>query len=447
MPELLELARSVADAALPGEQVEAYLARSSETSVRVFDEKVEQFSTSENEGIGVRVVVGSRQGFAWKGSLEGHSVAEALSAARENAAFASPDERTQIAVPDDVAPIELGLWREELAGVSADAKLELAFELERRILANDKRMKRVVRSDYADSLIETALVTSTGISSSTRRTMCQLSGYGIAEEGGEQQAGFGVTAGRATSDLDVDSCAADVATRATRLLGATKPRSSRMTVVFDRRVTAAIVRILAETLSGEEVAKGRSIFAHRLGESVAPPDVHLVEDPTDELALGASPVDGEGLATRRVELIADGTVNAFLHDTRSGRAAGTASTGSAVRGSYRTAPRVGSRAVSLMPGRQSHEEILAEAGDGLFVQSVSGLHSGVNPVSGDFSVGAEGLMIRGGALADPVREMTVASTLQRILRDVFAVGSDLEWLPGPSAGLTIAVRDVSVGGT
>src|SRR5213078_4628622 len=112
--------------------------------------------------------------------------------------------------------------------------------------------------------------------------------------------------------------------------------------------------------------------------------------------------------------------------TYAGRRAGAASTGSAVRGGFKTAPGVGARAVSLAPGALSPEQIMRSVGDGLLVQSVTGVHSGVNPVSGDFSVGAEGLMVRGGELAEPVREVTIASTLQRMLHDIVHVGSDLE---------------------
>jgi PmbA protein len=99
-----------------------------------------------------------------------------------------------------------------------------------------------------------------------------------------------------------------------------------------------------------------------------------------------------------------------------------------------------------MPGSKSPEELLAAVPEALYVQSVSGLHSGTNPVSGDFSVGAEGLMVRGGELAEPVRELTIASTLQRMLLDVVEVGSDLTWLPGGAAGVTLLLSDMTMSG-
>jgi PmbA protein len=118
-----------------------------------------------------------------------------------------------------------------------------------------------------------------------------------------------------------------------------------------------------------------------------------------------------------------------------------------VRAGFKSAPGVGCRALSLVPGTASQDEIIASVGEGMLVQWVTGIHSGVNPISGDFSVGAEGILIRDGALAEPVREVTIASTIQRMLSTVVAVGADLEWLPGIAAGLTLAIGEISLSGS
>jgi PmbA protein len=194
------------------------------------------------------------------------------------------------------------------------------------------------------------------------------------------------------------------------------------------------------------VVKGRSFFAGRVGEAVAASDVSLTDDPTDPRAYRAAVFDGEGLACRRTALIDAGTLAGFVYDTVSARRAGTASTGSAIRGGFSGTPGAGCRALALAPGPLDHQGILQAVGDGLYVQSVTGVHSGVNPVSGDFSVGAEGLMVRTGALAEPVRELTVASTLQRMLQSILHIGADVAWLPGTAAGQTLAIADMQVSG-
>jgi len=183
-----------------------------------------------------------------------------------------------------------------------------------------------------------------------------------------------------------------------------------------------------------------------MDENVSSAIVTLTEDPTNPDAYGAGHYDGEGLATRGTLLIDGGRLAAFLHNSYTARRTGGASNGSAVRAGFKSGPSVGARALALAPGTKTHAELLAEVGDGLLVQAVHGLHSGVNPVSGDFSVGADGMIVRGGVTAEPVREATIASTLQRMLLDVAAVGGDVEWLPGNAAGVSLVIRDVTMSG-
>ena len=401
--------------------------------------------------MGIRVLLpgsgeGSQVGFAWAGSLDPAVIAATLADARDNARFATPDPDVVLAEPDGVAAAELDLWDDGVASTPMEKKVELAMELERATRAADPRVRQVSSADYADSRVEVALASTTGISSARQRTNAFLSVDAIAGEGTETQTGTGFSVGRGPGELVPADAMDDAVQRATRMLGAQKARSAHCTVVFDPRVVSTLLGVVASALSGEAVVKGRSFFAGRVGETVAVPGVTLVDDPTDARAYGAASHDGEGLACRRNVLIAEGVLRMFVYDTVSGRRAGTASTGSAVRGGFAGTPSAGCRALVLAPGDKGHEQILAAVGDGLYVQTVSGIHSGVNPVSGDFSVGAEGLMIRGGTLAEPVREVTVASTLQRMLQGVVEIGGDLRWLPGTAAGQTLAVAEMALSG-
>ncbi len=447
MADLSDVAARVIAWAGDDEEVEAYVARARDTAVRVFGGDVESLSSAEAAGVGVRVVLGDRQGFAYSGSLEEDDLADVLAEARDNAAFATPDEHVGLATPDGVAAADLDLWRPALADLPAERKVAMALELEERVRGGDPRIRQVESANYGDASVEAAIATTTGISAASRRTACHLSAYAIAGEGNDTQTGGGYSVGREPDELDLEEAATDAVDRATRLLGATKARSSRLTVVLDPRVTTVLLGVISSALSGEAVLKGRSLFADRLGEEVGASALTLTDDPTDPLAYGAATYDAEGLACRRNVLVDRGVLTRFLYDTYASRRAGTASTGSAVRGGFKTAPGVGCRALSLVPGSSSQDEIIASVGEGMLVQWVTGIHSGVNPISGDFSVGAEGILIRDGALAEPVREVTIASTIQRMLNHVVAVGADLEWLPGIAAGLTLAIGEMSLSGS
>lgn len=445
--DLVELATNLASAARHGEELEVYVGRASETDVRAYDGEVESLSSASSAGVGIRVIASGRQGFAYAGSLEQRVVAETLAEARDNVGFATADEHVALAVPDGVAPAALEVWDDSVLAMPTARKVELALELERITRGADPRVRQVSSSDYGDLAAESAVATSTGIVAASRRTVCSVATDAIAGEGADSQSGYGFSAARSPSALDLGKASSDAVERAVRMLGATKARSGRFVVVFDPRIASTLLSVVSSALSGEAVVKGRSMFAGRIGESVGVPSLTLVDDPTDGRAFGASAYDAEGLACRRNVLIDSGVLCGFVYDSTSARRAGTASTASAVRGGYATTPGAGCRALLLSPGTLGAEAILASVGEGFYVQSVTGVHSGVNPVSGDFSVGAEGLMVRGGVLAEPVREVTIASTLQRMLQSIVHVGADVEWLPGVAAGQTLAIEGMSLSGT
>jgi PmbA protein len=446
--DLEALALDVAGRAQPEEQIEAYVSRVRETEVKVFDGSVEALTVAERSGVGVRVIVGGRQGFAWAGSLEPEVVEFALREARDNAVFATPDEWQGLVTPEEAAgaPPELDLWRSELASVPTATKVAIALDLEAATLAAHPQIRGVESSVYDDAMVEAAVASSIGVAASSRRTMCSCASFAMAGEGGETQTGYGFSVARSFADLDPQAAARDAAERATRLLGATQPKSRRLPVVFDPLVTRSLLAVIGGALGGESIVKGRSMFVDRDGEVVAAPGVTLIDDPTNPEAFGAATHDSEGVPARRNELIVDGVLRGFLHNAYTGRRSTAGTTGSAVRGGFASTPSTGARALALVPGSRQPSEILERAGEALYVQSVSGLHSGTNAVSGDFSVGAEGVMVRGGEFAEPVREATIASTLPRMLSDITEIGADLTWLPGGAAGFTLLVAEMTMSG-
>ena len=450
MSELLERAERLLEDTQGGEELEVYVTKGADTAARAFQGDLESVQSASSSGIGIRVLLGglsgARVGTSWAGSLDDDAVVDALREARDNARFATPDEFVTFAKPDGVAARELELLDHSVLSTPIEEKVSLALELERRTRGGDGRIRQVDSADYSDYVVEGAIASTTGVRAAYARSGAFLSVEAIASDGHDDQTGWGLSAGRAPRELDVDEAASDAVRRATGMLGATKPASMRCKAVFDPRATATLLAIVGGALSGDAVVRGRSIFAGRVGELVASPHFTLLDDPTDPRHFSASAYDGEGLACRQNILIREGRLEAFVYDAYSARRAGTASTGSALRGGVAGSPWAGCRALQLVPGDLDPAAILSEVGFGVYVESMMGVHSGVNPVSGDFSVGATGHVIRDGELAEPVREFTVASTLQRMLLSLTHVGSDMEWLPGTAAGQTLAMAEISLSG-
>ncbi len=451
MSDLLSIADGVLARATGDEHVEVYVSSGTDTDVQAYQGEIEKLTTASSAGIGIRVLVdgpgGARIGTAWAGSLDDDAIADALRDARDNVRFATEDEFLAFAAPDGVGAADLALLDDGVAGTGLDDKIALAIDLERQVRSADPRIRQVEAATYSDYVAHAAIVSTNGIRATYARSGSYLSVEAIASDESGDQTGWGLSVGRAPSQLNPDQAAADAVRRATRMLGAVKPASMRGVAVFDPRTTSTLLAIIGGALSGTSVVRGRSFFADRLGDDVAASTFTLVDDPTDDRHFGASTYDGEGLACRRNVLIENGKLRGFVYDTESARRAGTVSTGSASRGGIAGSPSASCRALQLAPGSLSQEEILRAVGNGVFVESLTGVHSGVNPISGDFSVGITGLMIRDGQLAEPIREVTVASTLQRMLLDIQHVGGDVEWLPGVAAGQTIAISDIALSGS
>jgi len=207
--------------------------------------------------------------------------------------------------------------------------------------------------------------------------------------------------------------------------------------------------VLSGALSGEAVLKGRSPLASMVGQQVGSAAVTLVDDGRRPDGTGSAPFDDEGVATGRTSLVEAGVLRGFLHNTYTGARSGSRSTGNAGRSDHRSVPGVAPSNLSFEPGTLTAEEILREAGRAVYVQDVTGLHSGASSITGEFSVGATGLVVEGGSLGRPLREMTVASTLLEVLSNVREVGSDLRFFPmGGSLGApTILVGEMTIAGT
>jgi PmbA protein len=446
---LADAARRATEAALSAgaTDAEAWAEESTSRQVRVYDGEVESLSDAGGRGVGVRAFVGARSGYAYGTDLGDGGVVEVAEAARQAAEVADedehggiPDESGTTAVPD-LASAELAAW-------STERKVELALEIERAARARDG-VTQVENAVYSDANGSVALANSRGFAASYSATQAWAYASAFAGEGADLMTGLGVGMGRAPSALDPEAIGAEAAERALALVGARQPDSRRCPVVLDAFVAASFIGFIGSMLSADAVQRGRSLFAGREGEEVADPALRLADDGTDSEGPASAPFDGEGVPTRRTGLIEEGRLLGFLYDSRTARKEGRQSTGNASRGSYRSPPSVGTTNLTVEPGEEDLAGLVGLAGEGLYVTDVAGLHSGVNPVSGIFSVGASGRLIEGGELGAPVRELTIASDLVSMLKSVRSVGSEVRWVPfgGSVKAPPILVGDMAVSGS
>lgn len=430
MSQLAASARRAVEAALAAGagDAEAYASHEDGRELRVHGGEVESLSAASQSGIGIRAWIEGRVGYAYGTDLSEAGVAAIAAAAAEAAGVSDPDE---FAAPPEPAPIEsvAGLSDPSLAARSTAEVADLALTVERTALASDPRLVAVEQAVYADVAERVAIASSTGVAGEYESSSCFAYLQALAEGEGSRETGLGFGLARGPDGLDPEAIGAEGAARALAMIGASKPASRSCPVVLDPTVAASFAGLIGGALSARAVQRGRSPFAGRLGEEVASPAFVLHDDGLDPEGPASAPFDAEGVPRRLTALIEGGGLRSYLYDTYTANREGGASTGSASRQGYRSQPAVSASNLLVAAGELSEEQLLAEAGDGVYVTDVAGLHSGVNPVTGVFSVGAAGREIRDGALAEPVREFTIAGELVAMLGAVRAAGAEPRWVP------------------
>jgi PmbA protein len=438
-------------------EAEAYLERELGLTIKIFDGRVERFSYSETRGIGLRVYLGDRQGRAYTSDLGRPAVDETVRSAVAGAEVSPEDPHRKLPDPSlfgrgtgEGAYLgeELDILGDDLERVRSGEKIEFAMELERLAREYDPRVTGVETAAYSESTSEILLASTAGFRSGFRSSICYGYLMAIAEQDGDSQTGFGFTAGRSFASLDAESAAQEAASMAVDLLGARQVETARVPVLIDNISTAELLVVMGAAISGEFVTKGRSYLTGRLGDSIASESVTVVDDGLMQGGFGTAPFDGEGVAAKRKVLVEAGELRTYLHNCYTASRMGAETTGNAQRQSFRGQVGVGPTNVFLEPGEQTPEELMSGMGTGFMVMELQGVHVGLNPVSGEVSVGAKGRWVEGGRPVHPVREVTIAGTMDDMLKGIVGIGSDLRFTPllGGIGTPSILVEGLAVSG-
>jgi PmbA protein len=429
-------------------QAEAYVSQDRGREVRVHGGEVESLSAATQSGVGIRAWIGHRVGYAYGTDLSEAGVTAIAARAAEAAGVADEDEFAAPPAPAEVEALA-GLSDPSVAAWSTAEVAELALAVERTALAADPRVAGVETAVYADSSERVFIASSAGVAGEYESSSCFAYLQALAEGDGGRETGLGFGLARGPAGLDPEAIGAEGAERALSMIGARKPASRSCPVVFDPTVAASFAGLIGGALGANTVQRGRSPFAGRLDEELASEAFALHDDGRDPEGPASAPFDGEGVPRRRIGLIEGGRLLSYLYDTYTANREGVTSTGSAARNGYRSQPTVSPSNLVVAPGTLSEAELLATAGDGVYITDVAGLHSGVNPVTGVFSVGASGREIRDGALAEPVREFTIAGDLVSMLRAVREAGAEPRWVPFGGSVKTppLLIGEISVSGS
>lgn len=433
--EVLRLSR-VAGA----KRAEAYLVTGGGRSIEYSDRGLESYRGSDATGLGVRVFVGRKAGFAYGQDFTaaglGRLAERAVASARIAGLPAFPLPRGS-ALGDD-----LGIFDAPgLAASVADDRARLELVIEQARVA-DPAVRRIKSVSLRSGQRETLIRSSTGTACAYRRSAFSLAAGVVAERDGQSELGWESDVATARGALPWAGLGTAAAVKAVSRLGAGRPAAGRQPVILDREVVAEFLTLLGATLSADAVLKGRSLLSGKVGAAVAAAVVTVIDDPTLPGAAGSAPCDDEGQPTRRKVLVEAGVLAGYLHSLETAHKMGVEPTGNGFRGSFESTPLPRAGNLVLQPGRFAPESWLPSAGGIVLVDDILGAHT-MNPVSGDFSVGASGFICERGQRR-PFRGATIAGNLGTLFASIAAVGDDLRFFGSIAApSVLVSALDIS----
>lgn len=403
---------------------EAYAVEGMAFSVNILEGEVDSYTSALEQGLGLRVQAGGKNGYAYTESFDNSE--SLIAAALENARAVGSLDEHPMQTPRKYPP--LSQPPQPLLDLPEAEKIALARRMEQAAKAADPRITRVTSCVVGTSRARVYLCNTLGLLARDERSMGYCMVSPVAEENGRVNNAHAFRTGAFA--LDVEACAKEAAAKAAAQLCGAPVAPGEYRVLFQNEAAADILEAFSPMFSADNAQKGLSLLASREGQDIAAAIVSIVDDPFEkDMPLA---FDGEGTPCQVTTVMGEGKLLSLLHNLKTAQKAGTTSTGNAGRSSAAVPIGVSPTNFYILPGEKSLAELERELGTGLLITDVSGLHAGVNPVSGEFSLLAKGYLVENGRRARAVERITVGGTFLGLLQGVIAIGNDLFFgLGGP----------------
>jgi PmbA protein len=428
----------------PQEQLEILASKNSSASIRIHAGEVESFTRSESQGLGARLILPNGQvGYAYSESLSPESLDLMISSARANAGVIQADSSETLL--SDAQIVSFPVSEAGSTSPSARDKIATLIQLEQDVLNYDTRITKVPVTGYSDVQAKQWIYNSHGLKRFFETGYVSAFTHVLASDGTVNKTGHAVDAHRHYTGLDYKKILSEATAEALGRLNPIVPTSGHYPVVFTPDAFASLFSAFLSIFSAKSLLEGKSPLAlTQVGESLFADHVSLVDDPLDHKGLSARPFDDEGFGSQVTTLIENGVFKTHLHNHQTATKLKQANTGHATR-SYKGLLSVGPSQLKLTGKTVAHNTLLTDKAV-IVISDLAGLHSGTNPISGDFSLAAQGHLYHNGKLQGAVHQFTVAGNFLTLLKEIESLGDDELYLPNGYCLPSIRVKSLAISG-
>ncbi len=428
--------------------MEVYYSAGSSLTLKVFQKELETYNLSESEGLSLRGVYKGKMGYSYTEKVDETSIDQLVRDVLENAVIIDSDDEEFI-FEGSKEYIKVDSFNPALSNVSEEKKIEFVKSLEEEAFKLDKRIESVEVCVYGDGYGEIIMSNTKGLFLQDKSNIAYTYIVVVAKEGEDIKTGMAYRTGNDFNKFNARDIAKEAVDEALALLGAKSVKSGDYNVIIRNSAAADLLEAFTGIFSAEAVQKNLSLLKGKLNEKIASDKFTLIDDPYMESGLASKSFDGEGVACKYKKVVDKGVLKTYLYNLKTAKKDGVDTTGNASKGSYKSSIGISPSNFFVEKGERTLDEMIADIDKGILITELQGLHSGLNSVSGDFSLAALGFLIQDGKISRPVEQITMAGNYFDMLKNIEETGSDLKFgMPGEAyiGSPSLRIKKLSIAG-
>lgn len=429
------------------DEFEIYFISNKNTSVKVFSGEIENFSDSQNQGISFRGKFNEKMGYSYTEKFEEEDINFLIKEAQENASVIESEDEQIIYKPNENEKyIPVDIYNSSLENITVSQIKDFLISLEKEVKSLDKRIKNINSCVFGMGNSERIIKNSKGINLKEKENIAYTYISVVAEENNIIKTGSDFKISRDFNDFNYKEIAKNAVNEATQKLDTMNIDIKESKCIIENLAFSSLLQNMSGIFSAEAVQKGISLLKNKIGEKIANDKFTLIDNPHLKDGIGSSSFDSEGVPTKYKEIITNGILNTYLYNLKTAKKDKTVSTGNASKGGYKGTIGISPFNLYVKNGEKSFDELVKDLENGIIITDFSGLHSGLNSISGDFSLSAEGFVVENGKRLKAINQMTVAGNFFELLKNIEEIGNDLKFsLSGVgSPSVTVKTLNISV---
>lgn len=423
------------------EEFEIYFLSGTNISLKVYNEKIDSFSDNQNQGISFRGKFKEKMGYSYTESFTEEDADFLIKEAEENASVIESDDE-QIIYDGKGNYVSVETYDSSLENLEISKIEEFLINMEKEALQYDSRIKRVSTCVFGMGKSERIIKNSKGVDLRDRGNVAYVYISVAAEENGIIKTGSEFKVGRDFNEFNYKEISHRAAYKALSKFNSISVDLKESRCVIENLAFTSLLESMAGIFSAEAVQKGVSLLKGKIGEKIASDKVSVIDNPHLEKSEGAASFDSEGVPTKYKELISNGVLKTYLYNLKTAKKDGVESTGNASKGGYKGTVGISSFNLYVQNGVKSFEELLKDVNEGILITDFAGLHSGLNSISGDFSLAAEGFIIENGKKGRALNQMTVAGNFFEVLKNIEEVGNDIRFSLSSTGSPSVIIKNL-----